>query len=91
MKGFKNVIFMSLALGMLLYSVPRLDIGGGFTLPTVFGAIWICFALLIIAAHLHELLGVDEETRQEIVRVKRMKRWRMEQRLQGKKMLGLRK
>ncbi|WP_068773520.1 hypothetical protein [Paenibacillus sp. FJAT-26967] len=91
MKGLKNVIYMSLALGMLLYSVPQLNIGEGFTLPTVAGVVWICFALLVIAAHLHELLGVDEETRQDLVRVKRMKRWQNEQKIQGKKQLGLRK
>ncbi len=87
MKGMKNVIYMSAALGMLFYSVPQLEIGQDITLPTVFGIGWICLALLVIAAHLHQILGVDEEKRQELVRVKRMKRWQMEQMLRGKKKL----
>ncbi|MEF3307592.1 MULTISPECIES: hypothetical protein [Paenibacillus] len=76
MKEWKSVIYMSLALGMLIYAVPRLDIGGGFTLPTVFGIVWIGFALMIVAAHLHRILGVDEETKHELARVRNHSRRR---------------
>lgn len=65
MKGLKNVIYMSLALGMLFYSIPLLTFSGGLTLQTVFGIIWIAMALLVVAAHLHEILGVDEEQKKE--------------------------
>ena len=85
MKGLKNVIYMSAALGMLIYSVPQLDMGQGVTLPTVFAVIWVCLALLVVAAHLHEILGVDEEQRQELIRIKRMKKWQLEQALTGKR------
>ncbi|WP_246078995.1 hypothetical protein [Paenibacillus piri] len=92
MKGTKNILYMGLALGMLFYAVPRLDIGSGLTLPTVFGVVWVVFALMIIAAHLHEILGVEEETKREIAKVKRMKRWQLEQLVRGKrKMLQFRK
>lgn len=84
MKGFKHVIYMSVALGMLIFAVPQLQVGGGLTLPTVFSIVWICFAILIVAANLHEILGVDEETRAELVKVKRMKRWQMQQKLTGR-------
>ncbi|SFM20467.1 hypothetical protein SAMN03159341_12053 [Paenibacillus sp. 1_12] len=87
MKEMKSVMYMGLALGMLFYAVPRLDIRSGFTLPTIFGAIWILFALMIVAAHLHELIGVDERKKQEIQRVKRMKGWQMEQLLSGRRKL----
>lgn len=87
MKGMKSVMYMGLALGMLFYAVPRLDIRSGFTLPTIFGVIWVIFALMIVAAHLHELIGVDERKKQEIVRVKRMKGWQMEQMLSGRRKL----
>lgn len=79
MKGTKNVVFLALTLGMLIYAVPHLEVGGGWTMPTVFGIAWIGFALLVVAAHLHEILGVDEETRRELSRVKHMKRWQTEQ------------
>lgn len=92
MKGLKNVMYMSLALGMLFYAVPRLEMGQGFTVPTVFSIVWIAFALIIIAAHLHEILGVDEETRNELSRIDRMKKWQTEQMLSGKrKLLQIRK
>ena len=86
-KGAKNIAYMAAALGMLFYAVPKLDIGQGMTLPTIFGIIWICFALLIIAAHLHEILGVDEEERKERNRIKRMKKWQLEQLIRGKRNL----
>jgi hypothetical protein len=85
MKGLKNVILMSFALGMLIYSVPRLDFSNGFTMASIFGIVWICMALLVIAAHLHEILGVDQEQKQELIRIKRMKRWQLEQAVQGKR------
>lgn len=63
MRGLKHVILMSLALGMLFYSLPQLDIQFEFSLPTIFAIAWICMALLVVAAHLHEILGVDNDAR----------------------------
>lgn len=83
-KGVKQILYVSLAAGMLVYAVPRLAIGGGFGIENIFGISWLCFALLIIAANLHEALGVDEEMRRELRKVKRMKRWQIEQKLLGR-------
>lgn len=85
MKGLKNVVYMSVALGMIVYAVPRIDMSGTATLQTVFSIVWIAFSLMIVAAHLHELLGVDEEKRKELDKIKRMKRWQMEQLVKGKR------
>lgn len=74
MKEWKSVLLLSGSLGMVIYAVPRLEMGQGASLPTVFGIIWVAFALLVIAAHLHQLLGVDEETKAELARVKRQAR-----------------
>ncbi|MDF2813958.1 MAG: hypothetical protein K0Q81_158 [Paenibacillus sp.] len=82
MKIWKNVCYLSLALGMLIYAVPRLTIGEGLTLPTVFGVVWILFALTIIAAHLHRIIGVDEAKEEELKQVRRLARHRREQWLQ---------
>ena len=84
MKEWKSVAYMSLALGMLIYAVPRIEMGQGFTLPTVFGIIWIGFALLVVAAHLHRILGVDEETKKEMARIRKYGRRQREQWLNGK-------
>jgi len=75
----KNVLYMSVALGMLIYAVPRLSIGQGLTLPTVFGVAWLCFALLIVASHLHAILRVDEETDEQLTRVKKLRRRQLAQ------------
>jgi succinate-acetate transporter protein len=81
MKSWKNLLYMCVALGMLIYAVPRLSMGGGFTAETAFGVVWICFALLIVAAHFHQLLGVDKESRERMRQVKRMKQYRMQQKV----------
>lgn len=84
-KDFSNLLYLIMAVGMLMYAIPRLEVGNGFTLPTVFSIVWILFALLIIGAQLHYILGVDEETRKELVKVKHMKRWQMQQAFEGKR------
>ncbi|MEF3306511.1 hypothetical protein [Paenibacillus sp. GYB003] len=84
MKEWKSVAYMSLALGMLIYAVPRLDIGRGWTPETVFGIVWIGFALLVVAAHLHHILGVDEETKKELARVRKYGKAQRQQWLNGK-------
>lgn len=59
-----SMIYLICALGMLLYALPRLEVGDGLSLPTIFGVIWILMALLIIAAHLRIVLRVDNEKKQ---------------------------
>jgi hypothetical protein len=66
MRGLKHVILMSLALGMLFYSLPRLKFNLEFSLSTTFNVVWISLALLIVAAHLHEILGVDEDKARQL-------------------------
>lgn len=60
MRIMRSIFYLSAALGMLIYALPRLDMGEGLTLPTIFGVCWIAMALLIIASHLRVVLRVDE-------------------------------
>ncbi|WJH34753.1 hypothetical protein MJA45_20410 [Paenibacillus aurantius] len=83
MKAFQSIGLLSLTLGMIIYAVPQLEIGQGWTLPTIFGVVWLSMALLMAAAHLHAILGVDEETAEELNRIRRMKRLQLEKRLRG--------
>ncbi|NBI28271.1 hypothetical protein [Chengkuizengella marina] len=85
MKGIKPIFSLSLAVGLLIFAIPRLEVGQGWTLPTIFAVVWIGMVLLIIAAHLHEVLGVDEETKKEMRRVKQYQRWKREQLVYGNK------
>jgi hypothetical protein len=88
----KRVIYLSLAVGLLIFAVPQLEMGQGWTLPTVFGIVWIGMMLLIIAAQLYQWIGVDEETKEEFARIKKYKRWKTEQFITGKvKMMQARK
>lgn len=89
--GLKNIVYLSLSLGMLIYAVPRLEMGQGLTLPTIFAVVWLGMALLIVAAHLHAMLGVDDETRRELKNIQAYRRWRMARIIQDKaKMLHAR-
>jgi hypothetical protein len=78
-KTWKNVLYLSLALGMLIFAVPRLEIGGGLSMPTVFGILWIAFALTVIAAHLHRIIGVDEAKDTELRQVHNVAKLRRRQ------------
>ncbi|MDQ0191810.1 hypothetical protein [Paenibacillus wynnii] len=74
---FKHFVYLLLALAMLLYALPKLSLGveSGFVFG--FGIAWCSFAFLVIAAHLHFILGVDEEKtkRLEAVRKAKLDRW----------------
>lgn len=79
MKAWKHILYLCVALGMLVYAAPQLSVGQGFNGASLFGVVWICFALLVIAAQLHELLGVDGEKRERLRQVKRMRHYRLQE------------
>lgn len=73
MKGWLNVAYMAVALGLITIGVTQLEMNPDSTIVTVFTLVWLAFALLVVAANLHEILGVDEETKHELARIRRMK------------------
>jgi len=58
----KSLFYLSCSLGLLIYALPRLEIGQGWTPATLFAVVWIAMALIIIASHLRAVLRVDEES-----------------------------
>ncbi|MNI63896.1 hypothetical protein D3C73_1193060 [compost metagenome] len=70
---FKHVLYMLTALAMLLYALPKLSFQNGPSWVTGFGVVWCVFALLVIAAHLHFIIGVDEEKQKRLEAVRRHK------------------
>lgn len=87
MQAFKHGLYIAVAAAMVIIALPRLDMGGGWNVPTVFGVVWLCFALMIIASHLHQLLGVDEAEKKRLEQIKRVRKHEMQQLLQGRKSL----
>lgn len=81
LRKMRHAAYLAAALGMLLYAVPRLDLGGAWDMADAFGVVWCAFALLVAAANLHEILLVDERTRQRLDRVKRAKYAALERRI----------
>ncbi|MFD2671442.1 hypothetical protein [Marinicrinis sediminis] len=70
--------------GMLLFMLPRLEMGQGWSMASIFGVVWLGFALLVLSAHLYRLLGVDEEKERQLARIRRMKQWKQEKWLEEK-------
>src|SRR5690606_37214865 len=70
-KTTKRLVYLAAALAMLVYAIPRLPVGGGWTLPALFSAAWILFALVIVASHLYAILRVDEETEERMERIRK--------------------
>ncbi|KAA8999710.1 hypothetical protein F4V43_15390 [Paenibacillus spiritus] len=85
----KHALSLTVALGMLLFAIPQLSVrqsGPVFA----FGIAWAVFALMVIAAHLHFLIGVDAERAKRLEAVRRAKLsrweddWRRERSVAGK-------
>lgn len=74
---FKHVVYLLIALAMLLYALPKLSLVNGPSWVFGFGVVWCVFAFLVIAAHLHFIIGVDEEKtkRLEAVRKAKLAQW----------------
>lgn len=91
MRGMQHKLYLVAALGMLLYTIPRMEMGQGWTLSTIFWLSWIAFCVLIIAAQLYQIFGINEEKRRAYQQIKSMRRQQMEQMILGrKKVIGKR-
>ncbi|KKO53017.1 hypothetical protein XI25_16990 [Paenibacillus sp. DMB20] len=64
---------------MLVYALPSISFAGGFSWAALFGAVWAGFALLVIASHLHILIGVDEAKQKALdeIRKEKIKQWQL--------------
>lgn len=78
-KKWKHGLYTLIALAMVLVALPCISLAGGLNWVNGFGMVWVLFALLVIGANLHFLLGVDEEKRKTLERVRRakMQQWQM--------------
>ena len=78
-RKFVHVLYMLLALAMLLYALPMITFSSGDIWISVFGVVWVLFAFLVIAAHWHVILGVDEEKKKALERIRQAKfqQWQM--------------
>jgi hypothetical protein len=57
--------YLVLGIGMLGYALPKLP-AISFSAAGMFSLAWLLFALLVIGAHLYELIGVGREARQTV-------------------------
>lgn len=76
----RHVVYLLIALAMLVYALPRLELDAPWSLMSVFGLVWIGFALVIVTAHVNALV-MNEEKRKELARIKKAKALLWEQKL----------
>jgi len=76
----RHVLYLLIALAMLVYAVPRLELSAPWSLMSVFGLVWILFALIIVTAHVNALV-MNDEKRRELARLKKAKALLWEQKL----------
>ncbi|MWC26976.1 hypothetical protein [Paenibacillus sp. MMS18-CY102] len=79
---FRHVVYLAVAVSMVLYALPRIGFQERWTFGTLFGVVWLVFALFVISAQLYTIFGVDEEKKRQLALIKREKSLRWEQRLQ---------
>ncbi|WP_438349610.1 hypothetical protein ACP8HI_02725 [Paenibacillus sp. FA6] len=72
-RKFMHFLYMLLALAMLLYALPLITFNSGDVWVSVFGVVWGLFAFLVIGAHWHVILGVDEEKKKALERIRQAK------------------
>ncbi|MFD2413288.1 hypothetical protein [Paenibacillus rhizoplanae] len=70
---FKHSVYLLVALAMLLYALPKLSFQNGSGWVLGFGIVWCVFAFLVIASHLHFIIGVDEEKQKRLDAVRKAK------------------
>lgn len=76
----RHVLYLLIALAMLVYAIPRLELNAPWSLMSVFGLVWILFSLIIITSHVNALV-MNDDRRKELARIKRAKALLWEQKL----------
>ncbi|MDQ8739194.1 hypothetical protein [Paenibacillus sp. LHD-38] len=76
----RHVLYLLIALAMLVYAFPRLELSAPWSLMSVFGLVWLAFASLIVIANVNALV-MSEEKRRELARIKKAKAQFWEQKL----------
>ncbi|MGM0880057.1 MAG: hypothetical protein ACQEXQ_03345 [Bacillota bacterium] len=86
----RHLLYLLIALAMLIYALPRLELNAPWDWTSVFGLVWVGFALVVITAHVNALLLMDDEKRKEMERIKRAKALLWERRLLQKAVVSKR-
>lgn len=78
----RSVIYLGVALGMLWFAWPRLNLLLSWSEGTIFVGAWLGLALLIIASQLHFLLITSEEQEAKLARLRRYRRQQWQRKLE---------
>jgi hypothetical protein len=87
-KKSRHLLYLGLSVIMVVIAIPRISAGQGWSLETCFGLGWLTFAILVIAAQLHALIGLNEETEQRLRRIRHAKALVWQRKLQQRKRSG---
>lgn len=84
-RKWRTGLYLIVVASMIAYAVPRLEFGSSWTLATAFSAVWLGFALLVLASMLHRLLGVNEQTAKDLDQLRKLRRVQLQQWMLGQK------
>lgn len=61
MRKIRSLFYLLFALMLLIYGLPRFDVGAIENMSYGFAILWTAFAVVIIGAHLYDILEVNRE------------------------------
>ncbi|MFC4767793.1 hypothetical protein [Effusibacillus consociatus] len=73
-QALRSFVYMGLGLAVLFYAIPQLP-EVSWSAGGVFSVVWLLFGVLIIAANLYYLIGVDKERKR---RLQHQRNWERE-------------
>lgn len=73
MRKIRSVFYMFFAITLLFYGLPRFKLDGIKSMPDGFAILWTLLAVIIIGAHLFEILGVNRD--REHKRIQRVRQY----------------
>jgi len=87
----RSFIYLIIALACIFYALPLIPFYNQNSLATLFSAVWAGFALIIIGAHLNNLIDIDFKRKIELIKLEKYRLWKKEQKLLQSQSKGLRR
>ncbi|MGD9677596.1 MAG: hypothetical protein AB7V16_04390 [Vulcanibacillus sp.] len=87
----RSFIYLIIALACIFYALPLIPFYNQDSLVTLFSAVWVGFALIIIGAHLNNIIDIDFKRKIELIKLEKYRLWKKEQKLLQSQSKGLRR
>jgi len=75
----KSLIYFIVSLATMFYALPRIPLLGYNNGAFIFSIVWLLFGLLVVGAHLDQMIFLDEKKRKRLARLKKIRYRKQEQ------------